>query len=129
MCIRDRGRGLLTGALAKSSDIPAGDFRIQLKRFQDDSMKQNMILINFLQNEIVAKRTDKATLPQIAIAWVHDLNKKFSNTTIIPIPSGTTVDKVSANFDFVELSDEESAKINDFLKSFKTVGGRYEMAE
>ena len=123
------GRGLLTGALAKSSDIPAGDFRIQLKRFQDDSMKQNMILINFLQNEIVAKRTDKATLPQIAIAWVHDLNKKFSNTTIIPIPSGTTVDKVSANFDFVELSDEESAKINDFLKSFKTVGGRYEMAE
>ncbi|CDO92474.1 unnamed protein product [Kluyveromyces dobzhanskii CBS 2104] len=123
------GRGLLTGALAKSSDIPKGDFRNQLKRFQDDAMKQNLILINFLQEEIIDKRSDSANLPQIAIAWVRSLNKNLSNITITPIPAGTTVDKVSVNFDFVELSDEETTKINDFLKSFKTAGGRYEAAE
>lgn len=121
------GRGLLTGALAKSSDIPAGDFRIQLKRFQDDAFAHNKSLVEFLENEIIAKRSDNVTLPQVAIGWIRAISKNYPNTKIIPIPSGTTVDKVTSNYSFIELSDEELAKIDKFLQSFKTVGGRYEM--
>ena len=121
------GRGLLTGALTKNSDIPQGDFRTHLKRFQDDAFAHNKSLVEFLENEIIAKRSDNVTLPQVAIGWIRAISKNYPNTKIIPIPSGTTVDKVTSNYSFIELSDEELAKIDKFLQSFKTVGGRYEM--
>ncbi|CDO92473.1 unnamed protein product [Kluyveromyces dobzhanskii CBS 2104] len=122
------GRGMLTGAVKSKTDIPKGDFRLLFKRFQGEAIDHNVSLVEFLENEIIAKRSDKVTLAQIAIAWIRSVGKRYPNTKIIPIPSGSTVEKVSMNFDFIELSDEEVSKIDSFLESFKTAGGRFEMA-
>lgn len=122
------GRGLLTGTFSGVADVPKGDFRQHYKRFQQGSFEHNQQLVQFLRDEIQSKRDDGSTLAQIAIAWIHGISKLYKNSVIIPIPSGTTVDKVSQNFRFVELSDTEMASIDNFLKEFTTAGGRYDMA-
>ncbi|SGZ41378.1 related to Putative pyridoxal reductase [Hanseniaspora guilliermondii] len=120
------GRGLLTKQIKSVKDIPAGDFRSQLKRFQDDAMVHNMQLVNFLEENFTSKRD--ISLPQLALAWVRKNNTIYKNINFIPIPSGTTPARVQENFSIKEISDEDFAKINDFLKSFQTAGDRYETA-
>lgn len=129
ICYSPLGRGLLTGQIQKTEDIPEGDFRKALKRFNGDSMKQNLVLVQFLQ-DLLSQRSDseKITTPQLALAWIRSFNKKYNNTKLIPIPGGTTVDKVVNNMSEFELSDSELNQINDFLKNFKTQGDRYEQA-
>lgn len=129
------GRGLLTGTITSSKDIPAGDFRGQLERFKDESIRQNLKLVAFLQEEIVQKRpkSEEITLPQLALGWVKHWNKteRFSKTHLLPIPSGSSVKRVEENMNEVkaQITDEEFEKINDYLKNFKTVGDAYEMAK
>lgn len=127
------GRGLLTGAVTSSKDIPAGDFRNLLKRFDDESLRQNLTLLDFLRDEIIAKRSpnNKITLPQVALGWDKYWNKtgEYPNTHFLPIPSGSSIKKLEENFDETktQITAEEFRKINDFLKTFKTVGDAYEM--
>lgn len=129
------GRGLLTGTITSSKDIPAGDFRTQLERFTDESLKQNLTLIQFLKDEIVDKRPQNQaiTLPQLALGWVKHWNKtsRCSNTHLLPIPSGSSVKRVEENQDSAkaQITDQEFEKINNYLKSFKTIGDAYEMAK
>ena len=120
------GRGLLTKQIKSVKDIPKGDFRSHLKRFKDEAMAHNIKLINFLEENFTSKRD--ITLPQLALAWVRKNNTIYNNINFIPIPSGTTPARVQENFAIKEISDEEFAKINEFLKSFTTAGDRYETA-
>ena len=132
ICYSPLGRGLLTGKINSVDDIPEGDYRKFLKRFHGDSLKQNFLLVNFLQSEIADKRDASKPISkvQIALGWIKHWNgsKEYSGAKFIPIPSGSTAEKVSENFDEEgsKLSEEEFAKINDFLKEFKTAGDRYE---
>ena len=132
ICYSPLGRGLLTGKISSVDDIPEGDYRKFLKRFHGDSLKQNFLLVNFLQSEIADKRDASKPISkvQIALGWIKHWNgsKEYSGAKFIPIPSGSTAEKVSENFDEEgsKLSEEEFAKINDFLKEFKTAGDRYE---
>lgn len=127
------GRGLLTGSVKSSIDIPKGDFRLMMKRFQNDSIKKNMVLVEFLKAEIVEKRTagHAITLPQVALGWIRQFNqdKRYSKTHFLPIPSGSTTQKVIENFDVErgQLTKAEFEKINEFLTGFQTAGGRYEV--
>ena len=89
-------------------------------------MAHNIKLINFLEENFTSKRD--ITLPQLALAWVRKNNTIYNNINFIPIPSGTTPARVQENFAIKEISDEEFAKINEFLKSFTTAGDRYETA-
>lgn len=126
VCYSPLGRGLLTQQIKSVKDIPKGDFRSSLKRFQDEAMVHNMQLINFLEENFV--KGQERTLPQIALAWVRKNKTTFKNINFIPIPSGTTKSRVEENFSIKQITDEEFVKINTFLKSFSTAGDRYEMA-
>ncbi|KAL6926606.1 hypothetical protein ACO0SA_004630 [Hanseniaspora valbyensis] len=126
VCYSPLGRGLLTNQIKSAKDIPKGDFRAMLKRFQGDAMAHNMILVKFLEENFIEGKD--RTLPQLALAWVRKNSSTFKNINFIPIPSGTTPERVRENFTIKDLTDEEYEKINDFLKSFKTSGDRYEMA-
>lgn len=134
ICYSPLGRGLLTGAVTSNKDIPEGDFRKTLKRFHGDAMKQNLVLVDFLRQEIVNKRPvgKELTLAQLALAWVKHWNgsQQFPGARFIPIPSGSTVSRVIENFDDKKtaITDAEFEKINDFLKDFQTQGDRYEQA-
>lgn len=134
ICYSPLGRGLLTGQLKSNADIPEGDFRKSLKRFSDESLKKNLTLVRFLQEEIVDKRpqNNSITLAQLALGWVKHWNKvpEYSGAKFIPIPSGSSISKVNENFDEqkTKLTDQEFNAINKYLTTFHTVGDRYEIA-
>ncbi|CAG8113602.1 unnamed protein product [Penicillium olsonii] len=117
------GRGVLTGAVTSLTDIPEGDFRHHLPRFSDDNFQKNLKLIN----EVKELATRKGIAPaQIALAWVRSQSAKPGMPTIIPIPGGTTKDKVIQNMGGVQvLTDSELAEIDAILKGNVVAGGRY----
>lgn len=118
------GRGALTGEITSLADLPEGDFRRMVPKFQGDHYEHNLKLIRELVS--LAKRKNVAPA-QIALAWVRSLSNKPGFPTVIPIPGGTTKDKVIQNMSGVHtLSDQEMAEIDAILKAhggFK--GARY----
>ncbi|CAI7573093.1 unnamed protein product [Penicillium pancosmium] len=117
------GRGVLAGAVTSLADIPEGDFRRHMSRFQEENFEQNLKLINAVNS--LAER--KGVAPsQIALGWIRSLSGKPGMPTIIPIPGGTTTDKVIQNMVGVKLlSDEELAEIEAILKKHTVAGPRY----
>ena len=117
------GRGVLAGAITKLTDIPEGDFRRMLPRFQEEALAVNMKLVNEVQALAKKKNVSPA---QIALAWVRALSDGPGLPTIIPIPGGTTTDKVTQNMeDIGKLSAAEMEEIDVILKENEIVGGRY----
>lgn len=117
------GRGVLAGAFTKLSEIPEGDFRRTLPKFQHDALQQNLKLVEELGK--FAARKGVAPV-QLALGWVRSLNNRPGMPTIIPIPGGTTVEKVTQNLTGVPiLSDEEMGEIDAILKRNEIVGERY----
>ena len=117
------GRGVLTGAITSVDDIPQGDFRRQLSRFQEENWKHKMKLIN----EVKSLADRKGVAPsQIALGWIRSLSDKPGMPTIIPIPGGSTVEKVVQNMVGGKLlTDEELAEIEAILKEHPVAGSRY----
>ncbi|MEV4557664.1 aldo/keto reductase [Kitasatospora sp. NPDC049285] len=76
------GRGLLTGRFTTPADLPPGDLRAQLERFQPDALQANQPLVDRVQ--AVADRHG-ATSAQIALAWVL-----AQGEYVIPIPGTKT---------------------------------------
>ncbi|GAB1212722.1 hypothetical protein ATERTT37_001869 [Aspergillus terreus] len=117
------GRGVLAGAFTSASEIPDGDFRKILPKFQDEAMKQNIKLVDEVRD--LAARKGVAPV-QIALAWILTLSGRPGMPTIIPIPGGTTSDKVTQNLQGVpRLTDEEMAEIDAILDKNEVVGARY----
>lgn len=117
------GRGVLTGAVTSLDDIPEGDIRRHMSRFQEENFQQNLMLIS----EVNSLASRKNVAPsQIALAWIRTLSDKPGMPTIIPIPGGTTVDKLVQNMTGVDkLTDEEMAEIDAILKRHTVAGPRY----
>ncbi|KAJ5527646.1 hypothetical protein N7513_011805 [Penicillium frequentans] len=117
------GRGALTGTVTSLADIPEGDFRRYTPRFQEANFEQNKKLIN----EVKSLASRKGVAPaQVALGWIRSLSEKPGMPTIIPIPGGTTVDKVTQNLVGVKLfSDEELAEVDTILKENAVAGSRY----
>ncbi|CAG8384716.1 unnamed protein product [Penicillium salamii] len=117
------GRGVLTGTVGSLSDIPEGDIRRHMPRFTEENFQKNLKLIN----EVTDLAARKGIAPaQIALAWVRSQSAKPGMPTIIPIPGGTTKDKVIQNMGGAQvLSDSELAEIDAILKGNIVAGGRY----
>ncbi|PTU22519.1 hypothetical protein P175DRAFT_0514589 [Aspergillus ochraceoroseus IBT 24754] len=117
------GRGILAGAFTKVSELHDSDFRKHLPRYQDAAMTQNVKLLNEV-NDLAAR---KGLAPiQVALAWILTLSGKPGMPTIIPIPGGTTTDKVTQNLQGVpHLSDADMAEIDAILEQNKITGARY----
>ncbi|KAF6845280.1 pyridoxal reductase [Colletotrichum musicola] len=116
------GRGMLTGEIKSIDDIPEGDFRRIMPRFQPDTFDVNMKLVKQVQ-DLAAKKG--VTPAQLAISWTVALSKKPGMPEIIPIPGATTAARVNENAKLVELTEEELAEIDATLAKFEVVGGRY----
>lgn len=116
-------RGILAGAFTNVSEIPDGDFRKTLPKFQDAAMEQNGKLLK----EILKFAQRKGVTPaQFALGWVLSLNGRPGMPTIIPIPGATTSKRVIENLKGVpSLSEEEMAEIDEILKQNEVVGSRY----
>lgn len=116
------GRGFLTGQIKSPDDIPEGDFRRFLPRFQPENFEANMKLVKQLE-QLAGKK--KCTPAQLAIGWVLALSKRPEMPTIIPIPGATTAERVEENSAAVELSEQEMKEIDGILEGFEAKGDRY----
>lgn len=113
---------MLSGEIKSPDDLPEGDIRKSMPRFQPEAFAANIELVK----EVQKLATKKSCTPaQLAINWVKSQSKRNGNPEIIPIPGATTAERVQENSKDVDLSDYDLAEIEGILNKFQIVGGRY----
>jgi aryl-alcohol dehydrogenase-like predicted oxidoreductase len=114
------GRGFLTGAIKKRSDLGEKDARTQrYPRFAGEAFDKNQVLVERLQ-AIAARRGMKAG--QLALAWVL-----AQGEDVVPIP-GTkrrTYLEENAAAAQIELTPDEIAELEAAVPHDEIVGERY----
>ena len=113
------GRGFLTGTITSRDQLEETDFRTSHPRFQEDTLQQNLRLVEAVRG--IAD--DKGVTPaQLALAWVL-----AKGPDVVPIP-GTKrrsylEDNVAAAA--VELTGEDLARLEEIAPPGVAAGGRY----
>lgn len=118
------GRGVLSGAYKKHSDLPKDMLVLQLDfpRFQEENFEKNLALVEQVE-KLAAKKG--CTPAQLAINWTLALSRRPGMPTIIALPGCTTVERLEENTKIIEINDEEMAEIDAILAKFTTMGERY----
>lgn len=113
------GMGFLTGALHARTDFDEKtDLRAGFDRFQPEALAANQRILDVLSR--FAKR-ERATLPQIALAWVM-----AQRPWIVPIPGTSKVRHLRDNVGAIDvvLSDDDLHDIDAAFAGLKVEGGR-----
>ena len=114
-------RGALTKKLT-IDDIPEGDFRRRLPRYQPETLKSN----NRLTDEVEKLAKRKGCTPaQVAVAWVRHLSGRTGLPIIIPIPGATLPEMVEENAKEVPLTNEDMAELGELVDKIQIMGERY----
>lgn len=116
------GRGFLTGQIRKPEDVPEGDMRRHMPRFQPENFDKNLKLVEELEQ--LAKKKG-CTPGQVGVAWVKAQSGRPGMPIIIPIPGASSSDRVKENMVDVDLSENDLKEIDSLLESFEIAGGRY----
>ncbi|GAA3332135.1 aldo/keto reductase [Curtobacterium sp. C1] len=94
------GRGFLTGAITKPSDLDADDFRRDNPRFQQEAFEQNVRIVD----EVKAVASEVGGTPaQVALAWLL-----AQGTDVVPIPGTKRVSRLEENVGAADLTLSES---------------------
>lgn len=129
-------RGAITDSPIRSNaDIPDGDVRKILPRYQDDVLAANNKLTDAVIE--IARKKDW-TAAQVAIAWVRGQSgrtrtvrtedgqqKTMKLGTIIPIPGASTVERVRENLKDLTLTEEELGELDGLVDKHPVRGDRY----
>ncbi|KAI9566194.1 NADP-dependent oxidoreductase domain-containing protein [Boletus coccyginus] len=113
------GRGFFTGQIKRPEDVPEGDFRRHMPRFQEDSLKHNFAIVDAL-TEIAKKKN--ITPAQLSIGWVSSLGSH-----VIPLPGSSHAKRTlenSAGGDVV-FTATELQEINQVIENADVKGSRY----
>jgi len=90
------GRGFLTGAITKPSDLDPSDFRAANPRFQEEAFAVNMRLVD----EVRAVADEAGGTPaQVALAWLL-----AQGDDVVPIPGTKRVSRLDENLGAAELA-------------------------
>jgi aryl-alcohol dehydrogenase-like predicted oxidoreductase len=113
------GRGFLSGVWSTPDDIPEGDRRRSMPRFQGENFDKNIRLVETLK-AMAARRG--ATPAQLALAWVL-----AQAQDVIPIPGTKRRKYLEENVAAVEiaLSDAELRELDAAFPAGVTAGSRY----
>jgi aryl-alcohol dehydrogenase-like predicted oxidoreductase len=101
------GKGFLTGAMSKATELGEGDFRKTVPRFQPEAMEKNQAFVDLLKR--VGDEKGK-TPAQIALAWLL-----AQRPTIVPIPGTTKLHRLEENIAAaqIELTRDDLRTIAD----------------
>ena len=113
------GRGFLTGTITSRDQLEEADFRTSHPRFQEDTLQQNLRLVEAVRGIADEKGVTPA---QLALAWVL-----AKGPDVVPIP-GTKrrrylEDNVAAAD--VVLGDDDLARLEEIAPPGVAAGGRY----
>ncbi|KAF3768730.1 Aldo/keto reductase [Cryphonectria parasitica EP155] len=120
-CYAPLGYGFLTGAIKKFEDIPEGDGRRAVGRFQPENFSKNVELVDKLTE---FARQKGVTPAQLALAWIRANSNTGVCGPLVPIPGPTTVVHVNENCKVVEISAQEKQELDEILESIQVVGHR-----
>ena len=116
------GRGILTVAITKLSDIDPGDVRRHLPRWAPENMEKNAQLGREIQKIAQAKNCTPA---QVALAWVRSHSGTDGLGIIIPIPGSTNESRAVENNKEVKLTEAELDEIAEIMRTTEVAGNRY----
>jgi aryl-alcohol dehydrogenase-like predicted oxidoreductase len=110
------GKGFLTGAISKDTEIEDNDFRKILPRFTREALEKNQALVDLLKR-IAGEKS--ATPAQIALAWLL-----AQRPWIVPIPGTTKLHRLEENLGAVDvaLTAADLAEIEDAPRRSKSRG-------
>ena len=113
------GRGFLTGAIQKLSDLDATDWRRTNPRFGEKALQENLKLAAAVKE---LAREKGATPAQLALAWVLAQGKD-----VVPIPGTKRLRYLEDNLGAlqVNLTESDRKKIAERVAQFQIVGERY----
>ena len=113
------GRGFLTGAITKPTDLEADDWRHTNPRFQSENFVKNLRIVDNLR-QLAAKKD--LTLSQLALAWVL-----AQGDHIVPIPGTKHRKYLEENMSAVDvtLTANDLAAIDAAVPQGAAVGARY----
>lgn len=113
------GRGFLTGAIQKPSDLAADDWRHTNPRFQGEAFERNLQLASHVKNLAQTKGCSPA---QLALAWVI-----AQGDDIVPIPGTKRVRYLEDNLGAlnITLTPDELAQIDHLFPPGAAQGERY----
>ncbi|MGW1563941.1 aldo/keto reductase [Streptomyces sp. NPDC002144] len=111
------GRGFLSGKIRKFEDLPEGDFRRMVPRFQGENFRKNLDVVEKI--EAIAERRG-VTTAQLALAWVLAQG-------VVAIPGTERRDLLALNIAAteIELTQQELDEIDAVAPRGFTVGERY----
>jgi pyridoxine 4-dehydrogenase len=95
---------------------------LHMPRFQPDVFEENVKLLYAVEDIAKSKGVTPA---QIAVGWVLAHSNAKGMPTIIPIPGATTSERIEENMQPAELKDEDMKALDEILKKFPVIGGRY----
>jgi aryl-alcohol dehydrogenase-like predicted oxidoreductase len=113
------GKGFLTGAMSKETQLEGNDFRRSLPRFTPEAMEKNQALVALLSR--IGQQRD-ATAAQVALAWVL-----AQRPWIVPIPGTTKLHRLEENVGAanLRLTHEDLAEIEAVASQIQIEGERY----
>ncbi len=113
------GRGFLTGAIQKVSDLDPTDWRRTNPRFAEEALQKNIKLADAVK-ALAAKKS--CTPAQFALAWVL-----AQGNDMIPIPGTKRVRYLEDNMGAlaVQLTEDDLKETNARLREFAIAGERY----
>ena len=113
------GRGLLTGAITSTSDLPADDWRRNSPRFQGEAFDHNLALVDACRE--IAAELD-CSLAQLALAWVLS-----RGDDVVPIPGTKRRRNLEANVAAADivLSPEHVRRLDAIVPPEAVHGDRY----
>lgn len=114
------GRGFLTGAITRPTDLAAGDFRSVNPRMSGANFDANLRLVKAVEAMALGKGIRAA---QLALAWVL-----AQGDDIVPIPGTRRLKYLEENLAATEitLSPSEVAELSALVPPEAVAGTRYE---
>ncbi|MBV8813240.1 MAG: aldo/keto reductase [Verrucomicrobia bacterium] len=113
------GRGFLTGAIQKPSDLDPSDWRLTNPRFAEAVFQSNLKLAEAAK-DLAAKKACSAA--QFALAWVL-----AQGQDMIPIPGTKRVHYLEDNMGAlaVQLTEQDLKETDDRIRGISVTGDRY----
>jgi len=113
------GRGFLTGAIQKPSDLDPSDWRLTNPRFAQEVFANNLKLVETVK-ELAAKKN--CTPAQFALAWVL-----AQGNDMVPIPGTKRLKYLEDNMGAlaVQLTEADLKETDETFSRLKVAGDRY----
>jgi aryl-alcohol dehydrogenase-like predicted oxidoreductase len=117
------GRGFLAGSGTQLADLPEGDYRRNMPRWQGDALAHNRRL--FEQFQVLAG-SKNCTPAQLALAWL--LHRQAH---MVPIPGTTKLHRLEENIAAAQipLSPDDLVAIERIISPDAVAGARYDQTQ